>query len=234
MHDHTLSLEPLADLTDRLPVPYELEAVFDELADQVTELFGLAGSGVSLARNGKLEFHTAYGREVAVVEKAQERIQVGPCVTAFRSGRVVAVNDLATEEDRWPYYCQLAASVGISAVASIPLQLGGRPVGVLDLYGRRRRDWPEADLSAAVVLANMATMFLINASHHRKQVELNEQLQRALDHRVVIEQAKGALAATRNITPDEAFTCLRSFARNNNRTLVGVARAVLEHGLDPA
>src|SRR4051812_24996625 len=97
MHDHNLYLEALAELTGRLLVPYEVEAVFDELSDQVTGLFGLAGSGVSLARDGRLEFHTAYGPEVAIVERAQERTQVGPCVTAFQSGRIVAVSDLASE-----------------------------------------------------------------------------------------------------------------------------------------
>ena len=231
MYDHTLYLRTLADFSAMLLAPYEVEVVFDELADRVTDALGLAGSGVSLAREDRLEFHTAYGDAVAAVERAQEELQQGPCVTAFLSGRVVAVDDLPHEQRRWPQYCQMAAAVDITAVASIPMKLDDQIVGVLDLYGRGHREWAEDDLTAAMVMANMATVFLINASHHRKQVELNEQLHRALESRINIEQAKGALSARHDITPDEGFQRLRSYARNHNLTVRDVAEAIVEHGL---
>ena len=53
--------------------------------------------------------------------------------------------------------------------------------------------------------------------------ELAEQLQQALDTRIVIEQAKGFLAARYGVTPDAAFQAMRRYARNNRVTLRDVA-----------
>jgi GAF domain-containing protein len=232
MYDHKLYLQMLAGFTTTLLAPYEVDTVFAELAGRVTDLLGLAGSGVCLARDDRLVLHTSVGPELAALERIQDRNQDGPCVTAFRTGRPVAIEDLATEAYRWPTYCQSASTAGICAVASIPMRLGDATVGVLDLYAQERRSWPEDDVAAATVMANMATAFLINASYHRKQIELNEHLQHALDSRITVEQAKGVLAARLGVTPDEGFDRLRRYARNRNATVRDVARAVIEDRLE--
>lgn len=234
MYDHQLYVKTLAEFTRLLLTPYDVHTALGELADRVTEVLGLAGSGVSLAHDGRLEFDTAYGPAVAEVERTQERAQVGPCVTAFKTGRVVAVADLSKESHRWPDYCEAAARVGISAVASLPMQLSEQQpaVGALNLYAEGPRDWSEDDLAAAAVMADMATSYLINAGHLDKQVKLAEQLQHALDTRVVIEQAKGVLVARHQFTPDRAFERIRRYARSNNLTVVSVADDVVRLGLD--
>lgn len=56
---------------------------------------------------------------------------------------------------------------------------------------------------------------------------LSEQLQGALSSRVVIEQAKGAIAQSRGVSVDEAFSLMRAYARSNNRRLGDVAQAVV-------
>jgi AmiR/NasT family two-component response regulator len=56
---------------------------------------------------------------------------------------------------------------------------------------------------------------------------LAEQLQGALNSRVIIEQAKGAVAQHLGVSVDEAFTLIRGYARGNNRKLGDVARAVI-------
>lgn len=235
MYDHQLFVKALSEFTRVLLTPCEIHTALGELADRVTEVLGLAGSGVSLARDGRLEFDTAYGPAVAELERTQERVQVGPCVTAFQTGKVVAVSDLTTYSGQWPDYCAAAAGARITAVASLPMRLDDAEpaVGALNLYADGPREWPEEDLAAAAVMADMATAYLINASHHRKQVELAEQLQHALNSRVLIEQAKGVLVANHRITPAQAFERLRRHARNRGVKLTAVADAVIRGKLDP-
>jgi GAF domain-containing protein len=235
MYDHQLFVRTLSDFTRVLLTPYDIHTALGELADRVTDVLGLAGSGVSLARGDRLEFGTAYGSAIAEVERTQERFQAGPCVTAFKTGKIVAVTDVAACTDEWPDYCAAAKRAGISAVASLPMRLDETEpsVGALNLYADGPRDWPDDDLAAAVVMADMATTYLINASHHRKQIELAQQLQDALNSRVLIEQAKGALAARLQIAPDQAFDRLRRYARSRGVRLTSVAEAVVHHGLDP-
>ena len=89
------------------------------------------------------------------------------------------------------------------------------------------------DLAAAQALADMATAYLANASRLQQQVDLSDQLSRALTSRVVVEQAKGVVAEAAGVGVDEAFQRIRTWARNHNTPLHTVARMVVEQGLRP-
>jgi GAF domain-containing protein len=232
VYDQRLYVKTLSEFAGVLVSPYEVHTALETLTDRVRDVLDLAGSGVSLARGDRLEFSTAFGSAVAEIERTQERTQVGPCVTAFRSGQTIAVPDLTREHDRWPDYAATAARANIAAVASLPMKLGEQTVGALNLYARGTRDWSEEDLAAAQVMADMATVYLINADRLHQQVALNTQLQIALDSRIVIEQAKGALAAKDQITPDAAFERLRSHARSRRAPIRSVAEDVVANRLE--
>ena len=232
-HDQKLYLRTLSEFTRTLITPYDVDTVFGELTSRVNELFDLFGSGVALARDGRLEVGSAVPSTLAALEQAQVETQSGPCVTAFCEGRIVAVESLHTSVERWPEYCAVAEREGIRAVASIPLHLEQWNVGALNLYSTSVRAWTERDLAAATVMANMATAYLINASVFDKQKRLAEQLQQALDSRIVIEQAKGVLANEHGISVDEAFEHLRKHARAHGATVHAVAGAVVDVGLRP-
>ncbi|WP_137122392.1 GAF domain-containing protein [Segeticoccus rhizosphaerae] len=234
IYDHGLYLRTLSEFTAKLLVPYEVDAVLDELAERVTSVLGLLGSGVSLHKGERLEVVTAVDSRIAAVELAQQDSQDGPCVEAARTGRVVSVDDLSIDVDRWPDYQRAARQAGVLAVASLPMRLAGRTVGALNLYSENRRQWSTEDLAAATVMADMATAYLINASEQRRQVELNEQLQHALDARVIIEQAKGMVATRQQISVELAYERIRAHARRRNATVRAVAEAIVRLGLQPA
>jgi transcriptional regulator with GAF, ATPase, and Fis domain len=232
MYDHPLFLRTLSEFTRTLLTPYDVDTMFAELATRVTDVLALAGSGVSLFRDGRLELTTVNGADAAELGRVQERTRSGPCATACHRRQVVAVPDLAERAGEWPEFCRTAAGLGIHAVASIPMEVGEDTVGALDLYAGEARPWPEEDLRAAKVLADMATVYLVNASYHRRQVELNEQLQQALESRLVIEQAKGVLVARHGIGPEQAFERIRARARGRGASVHAVAAAIVNLGLD--
>ncbi|HZW45845.1 MAG TPA: ANTAR domain-containing protein [Dermatophilaceae bacterium] len=87
------------------------------------------------------------------------------------------------------------------------------------------------DLAAATVLADVATSYVINASKMRQQRQLSEQLQQALESRVVIEQDRGITAQQHVVSVDEAFCLIRTHARNNNASIRAVAEAIVAVGL---
>jgi AmiR/NasT family two-component response regulator len=80
-------------------------------------------------------------------------------------------------------------------------------------------------------MADMATNYLVNASQLRQQDQLNEQLQTALESRVIIEQAKGIVANDHSTTVDQAFNLIRTHARNHNVTVKSVAAAIVGLGM---
>lgn len=211
-----------------------MDAALEELAERVTGVLGLLGSGVSLLRDERMEFTVAADPAIAAVERIQEHTQEGPCCTAARTGQVVTIPDLAAAENPWPAYRHAARRAGVRAVAALPMRLGATTVGGLNLYSRSPRDWDPHDVAAATVLADMATAYLINASTNRKQAELTKQLQHALDARVVIEQAKGILANRHQISVEAAYQRIRVHSRARRVTVRAVAAAVVRLGLDPS
>ena len=231
MYDHSLFLRMLSEFSARLLSPYDVDAVLRELMERLTEVLGLDGSGVALAREGRLEFTTAVPDRLAELEMAQIASQAGPCMSAYQTGEVVAIPDLQAERDRWPEYCAVASRLGLVSVAGIPMRLSGTTFGAINLYGTGTRTWPEEDLAAAVVMSDMATNYLVNASKLRQQEQLNEQLQRALDSRAIIEQAKGMVASDNDTTVEQAFRRIRTHARNHNVAIGSVAEAIVKLGL---
>ena len=89
----------------------------------------------------------------------------------------------------------------------------GEAIGAVNLYDSQPRNWSAEDLRVATVFASIATGYLTHASAAQKQQRTAEQLQQAMNTRLIIEQAKGVLANRREITVDDAFQTLRKYAR---------------------
>jgi GAF domain-containing protein len=233
VYDHLLFVQTLSAFTHTLLTHYDTQTMLEELTDRVSAVFGLTGSGVVLAVDGHLTLASAVPTAVADLERLQEDQESGPSWDAFRTGNAVTVADLVVHERDWGRLRDEAERLGLRAVAAVPMRLGEWSVGALSLYAAQPREWPEEDVAAATALADMATGYLVNASKLRQQEQLAEQLQTALDTRVVIEQAKGMVAVAEGITVDEAFARLRRYARDRNLVLRAVAQQVVSEGLRP-
>jgi GAF domain-containing protein len=233
VYDHTLFVQTLSAFTHTLLTPYDTQTMLEELTERVSAVFDLTGSGVMLAVEGHLTLASAVPTAVADLERVEEDLESGPSWEAFRAGSPVTVADLGAHQHGWGRLREEAERLGLRSVAVVPMRLGEWRVGTLGLYAGEPREWPEEDVAAATALADMATGYLVNASKLRQQEQLAEQLQTALDTRVVIEQAKGMVAAAEGITVDEAFARIRRYARDRNLLLRAVAQQVVSEGLRP-
>ncbi len=233
MADQELLTHAVSEFARTLARGSAISEVLTDLAERVTAALGVAGAGVSILESGEFRFSAASDERSANLERAQEAGQAGPCVDACLTGKVVAAAGLPETSPGWGAYQQAARDAGIVAVASVPMRHDGKSIGTVGLYSASRRDWSADDLRAAGILADMATGYLVQAWELDRQCRVNEQLQEALDSRIVIEQAKGVLAAERRISVDEAFEVLRRHARSHSASLRSVAEAVVSLGLRP-
>jgi GAF domain-containing protein len=231
--DSQLLLRVLSEFAQTLVRRYEIADVLNDLAERMAAVAEVAAAGVSLVEGDRLRFATGVNQAAVEVEVVQEELQDGPCVESFRSGKVVTVNDLEAVDGRWGRYRDVAREQGFSAVAAIPMIADAGVLGVIDLYAHSPREWTDEDVASARVFADIATSYLINASELADARRTAEQLQEALDSRIVIEQAKGILAADGQANMDAAFEALRRHARAHNASLRSVADAVVNLGLRP-
>src|SRR5664279_6417164 len=217
MFDQRLFMKALSRFAVVLPEHHDLDAAaLAELTKSVTAVLGLGGSGVTMAEEGQLQFAAAVNPDSKELEHSQEEHQEGPCRDAYETGKVVRVTDVRQESARWPDYSATATDLGVAGVAGIPMRDGGEVIGALNIYSREPRQWSDEDIAVAVVLADVATNYVLNAAKLHDQEQLSQQLQQALDSRVVIEQAKGITAHQNTVPVDQAYQLMRRHARNNN------------------
>lgn len=157
----------------------------------------------------------------------------GPCFDSYTTGTAVATSDLALDRARWPVWAAKALESGYLAAAAFPLRLRDETIGALNIHSRRVRELSERDVAVGRGLADMATIGLLHEGVVTKNKVVRDQLQAALDSRVVIEQAKGMVAERHDILHRDAFDRIRRYARGNGLRLRDVAAGVVDDGLDP-
>src|SRR5258707_13621104 len=108
------------------------------------------------------------------------------------------------------------------------MRLRDQVSGALNLFRATPGAFDPASIRVGQALADVATIGLLHERSMRRSDTLNEQLQSALNSRVVIEQAKGKLAERLGIDMDLAFSLLRDQARNTNQRLSDLARAFVD------
>jgi len=104
------------------------------------------------------------------------------------------------------------------------MRLRDQTIGALNLFRAEPGPLDPAGLRIGQALADVATIGLLHERNVRRRETVAEQLQAALNSRVIIEQAKGKLAERLSIDMDRAFTMLRDYARSSNQRLTNVAR----------
>jgi hypothetical protein len=162
-----------------------------------------------------------------LLELFQVQSHEGPCQDCFLKAVPVVNADLRQATDRWPQFAPRAVAAGFRSVHAFPMRLRQDVIGALNLFGTDVGRMEPADVRTVQALADVATIGLLQERAVQRGVVLTEQLQGALNSRVIIEQAKGAIAQMRGCSVDEAFTLLRGYCRNNNLRLSAVAHAVV-------
>ncbi|MGW4907301.1 GAF and ANTAR domain-containing protein [Streptomyces sp. NPDC004270] len=228
-----LLAKTFVELADNLVADFDLIDFLRLLTDRCVAMLGADAAGVLLAdHNGELRVMAASDEQVRLLELFQLQSDEGPCLECFHSGTPVIVTDLTLEIGRWPRFVTAAHRSGFGAVQALPMRLRDEVVGALNLFRAAPGPFDPAGTLIAQALADVATISLLQQRSTHRSTILNEQLQTALNSRVLIEQAKGKLAERQGIDMEQAFTTLRGYARSHNRRLSDVARAFID-GFEP-
>ena len=206
------------------PVDTGLDAALELAVAETDELFEVDGAGLMLVdADGVLRSTAASDRPGGMLESLQEQFGEGPCVDAFLKDGPVLADDLAADP-RWPSVGPLAAGHGVRAVLGVPIDLRDGPMGTLNVYAAHPRGWDDSDVAAIQAYTRVIASLLRSAVQAHVSGRAATQLQRALDSRSLIEQAKGVLMERRGLDQQAAFELLRSRARSTRRRLQDVAR----------
>ena len=227
MSTERLLAQTFVELADTLVADFDVVDFLHTLTNRTAELFDAAEAGVMLSdQRGGLRVMASSSERARLLELFELQNEQGPCLDSFNSGDPVHAEDLL-HEDRWPLFTAEATEAGFRSVHSLPLRFRSEVIGALNLFRTKPGLLAETELEGAQAMADIATISILQERALREAKVLADQLQRALNSRVIIEQAKGVLAERTQVNLDDAFNMLRSYARNNNRRLHDVATAVV-------
>ncbi len=168
------------------------------------------------------------------IDAAQYAAGRGPCLDAWRQGRVVRLADFEAAADDYPEFVREAQAHGVGSVLSLPLRAGNEGLGALNLYAPAGKSFSSEDEGPGMQLAAAASIVLANASAYWQASQLSEQLAEAMKSRAVIEQAKGMLMArSPELSPDDAFDVLRRASQRENVKLRDIAQRIVDRKQAP-
>lgn len=221
-------VQTFVELADTLVADFDAVDLLTTLAERCVEALDVAAAGVMLATDGNLRVTASSSEAMRVVELFELQNDEGPCLDSFNTARPVSAPDLIKKMRRWPRFAPHAVKEGFRAVHALPMRLRSNTIGALNLFTAEPGPLPAMDLRVAQALADVATIGILQERALRRSEVLTEQLQTALNSRVMIEQAKGLLAERAGISSSEAFTALRDHARHTGQLLSDIARNLVE------
>lgn len=230
----TLLLDTFVELADTLASDYDVGEFLQLLVDRCSDLLLADTAGVLLeADGGKPALAAATSGEMLAIKDLEIRLGEGPSLESFRTGEQVLVNDLDRCHDRWPQITPRIIAIGMRSAATFPLRLRDDRIGALSLYRSEATTFAPHEIHLGQALADIAAVGILQERSLYEAERRAEQLQRALDSRVLIEQAKGVLAERRDMPLRGAFDVMRSYARSNNLELREVCQRVIAGVLEP-
>jgi putative methionine-R-sulfoxide reductase with GAF domain len=213
---------------DTLDVEQGFTATLQQVLRSAKTLLDADRAGLMLVDHaGALRWASAFDPMVGTHQGELEQLGHGSCRVAFAQRAPAAVPDLSAE----PSWSELAAEAGIDAGIhaglSVPVQLGGGPVGTLDVYVTGPREWGDSEAAALQAYAGLVASLLAAAVAARVTGGLADQLQGALEHRSLIEQAVEVLVDREGLDAPAALEWLGVAARSSGCEPVQMARAVV-------
>ncbi|MFF0341076.1 GAF and ANTAR domain-containing protein [Kribbella sp. NPDC004875] len=221
--------EVFIELSDTLVADFDIIEFLDRLATRCSELLDVSACGILLVdHHGGLNLVAASSEQARLIELVQLQNLEGPCLDTFTSGRPVHYADLRDGLSPWPRFAAAAVEAGYLSVQALPMRLRDTKLGAVNLLSERTGPLTDDTVVLGQALADAATIGIVHQRALARQEIVTEQLQNALNSRILIEQAKGYLSHGLSIGVDEAFGILRRYARSTNRRLTAVADDVVQ------
>jgi GAF domain-containing protein len=221
-------------VAETLTSAFDAEDQLNGLIRDCLDILEMEAGGLALVTDkGELRVVACSNEAAEYVELVQIAAAAGPAIESLATGAAVRIPDIADLSETWPDFVRTALARGFRRALVTPMRLGGRVIGTMTMFCEKPGPVHERDAAVAQALADVATIVILQERVTRDNKLVEEQLSRALDSRVIIEQAKGIISGARGMDPDDAFGLLRAYARNENLTVRAVAVMVSEGELGP-
>ena len=223
----TRVLNAVVALVDSLLEDFDVGDLLTTLTQHCVELLDVAAVGILLGNPlQQLRLLAATSEQARELEVFQLQADEGPCLDCYATGQTISVADLQAATTRWPRFVPVAVEAGFASVHAVPMRAAGIVLGALGLFGTSPGELGEADLLVGQTLSHVACVAILQ-EHPPTPSTVMPPLRTALTNRVIVEQAKGLLHEMLDVSVEDAFHLLRTYARVNGEHLTELARRLM-------
>jgi hypothetical protein len=211
-----------------------LNRLLNLILESAVEALGFDAATVTARHGDDLATVAATDQRLIALDEAQYESGDGPCLAVLEPHDPISLDDAAERDERWEYFSQTAAHLGVHSSLSMHLPVDSEGLAAsLNMYARRRMELSDAQVRAAVPFAEQLAATITSVDAYRSTAKLARNLAEAMRSRAVIEQAKGILMADERITSDEAFERLARVSQHANMKLRDVAARLVAERTTP-
>lgn len=224
--------QALARASSSLATSHDVAGALASLMQNCRDGLGVDAIGILVEVEGHLELLASSSHDAAELEVHQLHVDEGPCIDAHHTGEPLEVSGRRSLLDRWPVFAPTMLGAGFGAVHAAPLMWQTSSFGAMGLFRRSDTPFTDDEHAVAQAFADIATILVVQLDDLRPD-ELARRLARALDDRVVIEQAKGVLADQRDVSTAHAYDILVAEADEHAEPLTAWAARVVAEAQTP-
>jgi GAF domain-containing protein len=216
-------VELLAAVGDTITTEGYLDRILQVISEMVAETFDSPVCSIMIVDEDRQELSIKAARcsSPEYLQKLPVKIEDSLIGRVVRERQLVTVPDVAAEQ--LYKYPELARRSGLTSLLSVPLLVGRKVIGTLNIYTRERRSFTSEEIGFAKAVAGQAALAFENARLISETLEMK----RLLEERKVIERAKGILQHRHGMTEEQAYLDLRSESRRLRRPMRDLAEAII-------
>lgn len=218
--------QALAEASSAMTQQHDVVGALATLLDLCGTGLGVDVSGILVESGGQLELLASSSHEAARLETLQLHVDQGPCIDAYATGATVRAHSAVELTERWPEFAKTMLRAGFTSVHASPLVFQTSTFGAMGLFRRAEEPFTPDEETVARAFADIATILILHLGAVPAD-QLEARLKDALEARVVLEQAKGVLADSQNLSMGEAYVSLVQGARDSGTPLTEWAEHVI-------
>lgn len=216
-------IEALSKIANLITSGLYLDELLRLVVQVTAEIMNSKISSLMLLDPEKHELVVKATQSISEAYNKKPNVKLGEGIAGVVAKENKPICILDVREDSRYLNRDIATREGLCSLASVPLAVKGKVIGVLNCYTSKRHEFSKHELDILGALANHAAIAIDNAELDLRARSAEE----ALTTRKLVERAKDILSQEANILPSEAYRLIQKQSMDRRKSMREVAEAII-------
>jgi len=216
-------IEAISKVANLITSGLYLEELLRLIVQVTAEIMNSKISSLMLFDPDNKELVVRATQSISEAYNKKPNIKLGEGIAGIVAQENKPICVLDVKEDERYLNRDIAKKEGLCSLASVPLAVKGKVIGVLNCYTSKKHKFIKHELELLTALANQAAVAIENAELDLRARSAEE----ALLTRKLIERAKDILSQEANILPSEAYRLIQKQSMDTRKSMREIAEAII-------